>query len=88
MKRSEGLQLTETLILAAGLGSVVLGFLALNGPGSRASGDLSITSTTASPMTIWILLATFVLVGLALAHMTIRRHQLARLRRAAERDPA
>ena len=88
MNRSERLQLTEALILATGLAGVVLAFLSLNGSASHTSGDLSITSTTTSSMTISILLATFLLVGLALAHMTIRRHRLARLRRAAERDPA
>jgi hypothetical protein len=82
MKRNWGRWFAAAPIVATGLASLVLGFLAMNGVASPASGDLAISGTTLNGMTMGVLLAALVVIGLALAHVTSRRLRFARLRRA------
>ena len=84
MKRNKGRWFAAAPIVATGLAGIVLGFLAMNGVASPASGDLAVSATTLNGMNMGILLAALVLIGLALAHTASRRLRLASLRRASK----
>jgi hypothetical protein len=88
MKRNKGRWFAAALIVATGFASIVLGFLAMNGVASPASGDLAVSATMLNGITMGILLPALVFVGLALAHTASGRLRLARLRRASQRGLA
>ena len=77
MKRNELRWFAAVPTVATGLASIVLGALTLNGFASPANGDLAVSATRLNGMTMGILLAALILVGLALAHVTSRRLRLA-----------
>jgi hypothetical protein len=67
-------------LIAMGLTGMILGIVTLDGFGSSASGDLVISSTMWSGMSLaTMLVGAVALLSLALAHVTSRRPKHARL---------
>ena len=83
MKRIESRPFAGWPIVATALAAVFLGLLTLSGFASPSSGDLAVTAPTIRGMTWAILLATLLLVGLALGHMARRRLAHARMTQAS-----
>jgi hypothetical protein len=71
-------------LIAMGLVSMILGIVTLDGFESSASGDLLMSSTMWSGVSLAILMVgAAALLGLALAHVTSRRPKHARVTRAS-----
>lgn len=80
MNRNGSHWLAISWIVATGLISIILGIVTMNGFQSSASGDLMISSTMWSGVSLAILLVgTLALLSLDLAHVMRRRPRRARM---------